>query len=131
VPEKPAGLSPAAEAFWDRTVPRLVQAGAVGEVDGFALQAAAEAWSLYRAALTAAAAEPTSKVARAAVVAYLGLWLTLAGRVGLTPADRQRLQLDLADDPADLDPLEMLLRTAPRREGQAGGAGGDPGPGEG
>jgi phage terminase small subunit len=122
MPQKPAGLSAAAAAFWDAVVPRLCQADAVGEVDGFALQAAAEAWSLYRAALTAAAAEPTSKVARAAVVAYLGLWLTLAGRVGLTPADRQRLQLDLGDDAAEPDPFETFLRTVPARGGEAGGA---------
>jgi hypothetical protein len=86
--------------------PKLRRAGWVGRLDSFALEQAARTWALWRLSVTEAEHDPTSKVFRAAVVAYSGLWLTLAAKLGLSPADRQRLQLDLADAP----PLDELDR---------------------
>jgi phage terminase small subunit len=109
VPVKPKDLPPAATAFWEAVVPKLRRAGWAGRLDSFALEQAARTWGLWRAAMVAAERDPTSKVCRAAVIAYSGLWLTLAAKLGLTPADRQRLQLDLADAPPP-DDLDRYFR---------------------
>jgi phage terminase small subunit len=100
---KPKDLPPEAARFWDAVVPKLRRAGWAGRIDSAALEMAARVWALWRAAMVEAEQDPTSKVFRAAVIAYSGLWLTLAAKLGLTPADRQRLQLDLAEpEPDDL-----------------------------
>jgi phage terminase small subunit len=109
VPIKPKDLPAEASRFWDAVTPRLRRAGWVGKLDSFALEQAARIWALWRAAMVEAEQDPTSKVFRAAVMAYSGLWLTLAQRLGLTPADRQRLQLDLADPPP-ADDLDRFFR---------------------
>jgi phage terminase small subunit len=110
VPVKPKDLPAEAARFWDAVVPKLRRAGWVGRLDSFALELAARTWALWRAAMVAAEADPTRKVFRAAVIAYSGLWLTAAMKLGLTPADRQRLQLDLADAPPPEDDLDRYFR---------------------
>lgn len=107
-PAKMADLDAEASKFWSAVTGTLKRAGWVGRIDSFALTMAAEVWSLYRSAVKAAAADPMDKKARAAVIAYSSAWLGLAARIGLTPADRQRLQLDL-NVRADDDDLEKYI----------------------
>jgi phage terminase small subunit len=101
-------LSGPARKFWDEAVPGLVEAGVVGEIDSPAIVACCEAWALFRLAVAAAAKDPCDKDARAAVVAYLAQWVTLASKLGLTPADRQRLVA--AADPAGDDAVSEFAR---------------------
>lgn len=122
-PQRPADLAGDAAAFWDAAVPVLVAGRAVGAIDAPSLQATAEVWGLYRAALTKATEDPIDKAARCAVTSYLGLWLTLAAKLGLTPADRERLRLDLSERAA-ADPFDEFLDehtpgTVPYRRGAA------------
>jgi hypothetical protein len=108
-PIRPDGLIGPAGAFWDVVTPGLVQAGAVGGVDSFGLEAMARVWGLAAAAMTAAEADPTSKALRSAVTGYTQLFTLLAGKFGLTPGDRARLRLDLAANVHQLDPMDEFL----------------------
>jgi phage terminase small subunit len=108
VPEMPGGLSGPARKFWDEVVPDLVEAGAAGLADTAVLIAASEVWALYRQAIAAAASNPCDPSAQGSVTTYLKLWVTLASKLGLTPADRQRLLVERA--PADPDSISAFAR---------------------
>src|SRR5207244_4132962 len=84
-PKMPRGLSAEAAKFWRAVVPPLVKAGVLKELDTFAVQAAAEMWARYRAALALSDADPANKNLRVAVANYLATWERLAGKLGLTP----------------------------------------------
>jgi P27 family predicted phage terminase small subunit len=105
-PRRPRALAGEARKFWDAVAPRLAAAGVVTVVDVHALQACAEMWARYRAASAACDADPTDKNARVAAVSYLQTWIGLAAKLGLTPADRQRL---VVNPPAESDPLDEFL----------------------
>jgi hypothetical protein len=61
-------------------------------------------WGLYRAAVEKAAADPLDKLARCAVSSYLAAWHSLAAKLGLTPADRAKLNVDLSQpDPEEIE----------------------------
>jgi len=101
-PTKPAWLTGEAEALWNQVVPGM---GYVGERDSAALLAMCEQWGLYRATMWmmthTAAGGPrkrplTGKELRLLqIVADNALkhFENLAGRFGLTAADRARLRL--------------------------------------
>src|SRR5262249_13419198 len=91
-PACPRSLSGDARAFWKAVVPGLVACGVAGRLAPFARRGAAEMWGRYRAVLAKAQAAPADKPARCAVAAYQSAWAGLAAKLGLTPADRARLQ---------------------------------------
>jgi P27 family predicted phage terminase small subunit len=111
-------MQPAAKAFWDETVPALIAAGVVGEADTPALQACCEVWALYRLALEAAAKGPVNPSATASVKGYFALWTTLASKLGLTPAGRQRLVATAAPaaEPGSLAEFNRCRVEALKRE---------------
>jgi phage terminase small subunit len=135
-PERPADLQGEAAAFWDTTVADLAAVGVVGRLDTALLRAAAELWGLYRKALAVADQDPVNKLVRCAVVSYYAAWERAAAKLGLSPADRAKLRLDLSEPQAGSDEFEAFLDGIPgrvpfrQRRRPAEAEGGSP-PGEG
>jgi len=93
LPAKPEGLTEDAEKHWDRIIEHIGSTGAVGDIDGEAMETAARYWSLWRKAITLCEADPTDKPARMNAVAFGQQWLKAAEKLGLTPVDRMRLRM--------------------------------------
>jgi phage terminase small subunit len=99
---KPA-MSPGAQAEWDRIAPEMIRLGVLTEWDVGLFVEWCELLILLRAARVRAAQELTGKLviapgAPTALASYsraLVNSMALAGRFGLTPADRARLMTPL------------------------------------
>lgn len=102
VPKKPRGLKGEAAKHWNAVVPQLVTTGAAKELDTSVLQALCEMWANYRACAEKMQQTPElaiDKNLRCAMLGYLAQWQQLAAKLGLTPADRQRLRVAKSDKP--------------------------------
>lgn len=93
-PEKPGGLSPAAAAFWDDNVPRLIARKVVTASDGATLHGMCELWGLFASTLEAAKKDPIDKPTRTALTSYWAAFASMAARFGLNPSDRLRLRVN-------------------------------------
>lgn len=96
---KPEFSDPVASAAWDRLITPLIEAGIVSVIDVESAQACCECWALYRQCLTLLAAAPTDKNIRVATTSYLATFSKLAAKFGLTPIDRDRLNIPEDDLP--------------------------------
>lgn len=110
-PKRPRNLTGDARKFWDCTVRELIAKGIVKAVDAPALELLADLWARYRVASRLLDASPTDKEARQAVVVFAAEFGKLAARFGLTPSDRQRLDLQQQTLSAGVDKRER--RPAP------------------
>jgi len=90
-PTKPRGLDKDASAMWDRIIKGHKGKGTLATLDTEFIQAACEAWSLYRKALKEAKVSPCEKAVTNAVKSYLGMWEAMARRLGLNPVDRVKI----------------------------------------
>ena len=89
----PAGLSIGAVEWWNRTVPMLVELGVATEADRDALLVTAETWAALQDAIVAMQCNSLDKNVRCAFVQLQEAWSKWAGKFGLTPADRAKLQV--------------------------------------
>ena len=99
-PVRPDFAFPEAERLWNSVVPWLVKRSLAGGCDSAMLQAMCEQWALYRACMSLIADDPKKAVdkdIRVSATSYLATCKDLAGRFGLTFADRARLQTHAAD----------------------------------
>jgi P27 family predicted phage terminase small subunit len=110
-PIRPRHLVGEALKFWQRVVPPLKGAGVVGSIDTAILTACCDLWGLYRAAVAKAAADPIDKDARIAATSYFAAWQRAAATLGLSPGDRAKLNVDLAE-PREPSPFETFLGEA-------------------
>lgn len=92
-PEMPGGLDENARWLWDFLVPQFEAMGITKRLDTVQLWTLCEIWGLYRAAIEAAKKYPIDKDLRIAVTAYRSAFDSLSIRFGMTPADRQKLEL--------------------------------------
>lgn len=106
----PQRLKKYVNAFWRLIVPELTSNGTAARLDSMAIQGAAEAWALYRLAVKDAAKDPMDKLSRCAFATYLAAWMALAAKLGLTPADRQRLRTDDDAGKPDPDSIDQFAR---------------------
>lgn len=86
---KPEGMSVEAEQMWDRVAD--IRRAWLCSSDAEALQAMCECWGLRCRVLEALHNDPTDKNTRVAFKDYQTMFVQLASRFGLTPADRARL----------------------------------------
>jgi phage terminase small subunit len=91
-PVRPSHLTEEAAEFWEFVVAELVANGTVRRLDTMELTAAAEMWQLYRKTVALAKSDPLDKEIRVGVTAYLSAWESMAAKLGLNPADRQKLR---------------------------------------
>lgn len=87
VPQKPQ-LSAIAAEHWDFVCAQ--QKNWISASDGPALKMLCELWELVDRMFCELVADPANKDARLAHTAHLNQWIQLAGRFGLTPADRAK-----------------------------------------
>lgn len=99
VPVKPASLKGEAGKHWDAVVPQLVANGTAKEIDTPALVALCKTWGRYVACDAKLDKKPEDKNLGVRAESYLRQWLALAAKLGLTPADRQRLRVDKPQTP--------------------------------
>jgi phage terminase small subunit len=95
--------------LWDAVVPWLVKRGLAGACDSAMLQAMCEQWALYRACIQVIAVKPENawdKDIRVSAASYLATCEKLAGRYGLTFADRARLRTGAVE--SDDNPLAQF-----------------------
>jgi phage terminase small subunit len=110
-PKRPRNLTGDARKFWDSTIADLAERGIVKAVDAPACELLADLWAKYKAASRLLDASPTDKETRQAVVGFAAEFGKLAARFGLTPSDRQRLDLQQQTPSAGVDKRER--RPAP------------------
>lgn len=100
VPTRPRSLKGEARKFWDRVVPGLVSSGVARACDTDTLTALCQWWARYvrySEALDTAECEPGSTEFGRIMTAASTSWEKfekLAGRFGLTPADRMHLRVE-------------------------------------
>lgn len=94
-PIKPDHLTGEASDLWDFIAAKLVDNGTVKEQDTMALVVACEMWALYRAAVTVSLENPADRDARITVLHYKAAWESSAAKLGLNPADRQKIVSDI------------------------------------
>jgi len=87
VPERPAGMPPLAASWWDSTVPKLIDLGVVGLIDGPALEHAAWAYALMREAYQYCQIDPTDKNSRISFVDYQNTYRRVLAEFGLAGAN--------------------------------------------
>ena len=76
--------------------PRRGESGTAKQIDTAALVVRCETYALYRACMDLVLKDPelaVDKIWRAARNGYAAQWTALAGKLGLTPADRARLRV--------------------------------------
>lgn len=94
-PEPPAHLDAVAREHWDRVVPELVELRVARGVDEHALVLLCQAWSDL--ARLRGHLDPEGKLdlkLQYAINAARKSWTDLAGRFGLTPADRTKIETE-------------------------------------
>ena len=92
-PEKPSGLTDEQGWMWDNAVEELARIGVAKRIDTAHLIAMCQLWGLYCKAIIAAIKDPIDKDARIAVTSYFAAWQAAAGKCGLSPADRAKLEV--------------------------------------
>jgi len=92
--EKPEGLSPHASAHWDCVFPKLEEMNILHPVDCPALVAMCEWWAEWKKLLSGEVGEEGYKRSIALASCFKN-WSNLAGRFGLTPKDRDKLQVPI------------------------------------
>ena len=90
-PEKPDWLTGEASEMWDKVLPEVVRVAGAASIDSFALAAMCDWWGAYRKYR----ADCVNKWAPARARDAFNSWQRLAARFGLTPLDRQSLQIEL------------------------------------
>src|SRR5438105_2640109 len=93
VPQKPRDLDAQGNWLWDLIIGAYAGKAVLAKLDTAHLRVTCEMWSLYRKAITAAKRKPTNKAARTAVVQYKSEFERAAAKLGLNPADRERLHM--------------------------------------
>ena len=104
-------MSVEASVFWDANVPQLFAAGYAKTCDTPALRGMCEWWGIYRQSLDRLASPEWADAAPVILNQLQGLassawknFSNLAGRFGMTPADRAKLS-------ADTKPIETDFET--------------------
>lgn len=92
-PVMPRWLKGDAANCWKRLVPKLLKNKLATEVDTEALAGMCDMWGKYRIVSKLFDEQPEDKSLRASCVAFLGMFEKLAGRFGVTPSDRSRLNV--------------------------------------
>lgn len=90
LPEKPEGLSDVGERFWKLVSGELGAIGVAKRIDGPGLTLCAQAWEFTQVCFANGDIDGFSKA--------VTKWLALAGRYGLTAADRERLTIAATDN---------------------------------
>lgn len=103
-PERPPGMNPDAQKFWDLIVPMLISRGVATSVDAPALQSMAEWWSTLRELRRKRKKGPTYVND---LVSASKQFHSIAAKFGLTPVDRAKLEVS---DPDPANPFEEYLR---------------------
>ena len=98
-PTKPQDLTPDAARFWDDICEERADANIAKRIDGPALRLMADLWGKLQTVSRLADADPTDVAARRSMVAYSSEFAKLAGKFGLTPDARQRLQGAIPETP--------------------------------
>jgi phage terminase small subunit len=92
-PIKPTDLDDVGGLLWDTITAEHENRKTLGTIDSAALAALCEQWSLYRAALQQAKADPCDKDARCSTLAYLATVDKLGSKFGWTASDRAGLKI--------------------------------------
>ena len=95
LPPKPRGMTKAAAKCWDHIIE--TRSDWIADSDGLALQHMCEVWSLRQDAVKRLKADPHNKDARCALRDWSQIFMSVAGRFGLTPSDRAKLGEEIAD----------------------------------
>lgn len=115
----PVWLSKAAKAEWNRMAPALYKLGLLTEIDGSMFEAYCNAYALWRryTAKAAKAGGDSGIISKSGIInkpsyenmaqKYLKEFTTLAGRFGLSPADRANIIAE--PPPGEEDKMEALL----------------------
>ena len=99
-PVMPKGMAKEAQEHWRAVVPGLVAKGVAKALDALALEAMCGHWADYKKAKRTK--EPTAFNERRArqllITGYYREWARIAGKFGLTPADREKIEVKPGDD---------------------------------
>ena len=95
LPEFPDGLNEEGEKFWRLVAGELGAVGVAKRIDGPVLEAAAIMWEWVQYSHQHSDLDALCKA--------MGKWLSLAGKLGLTPADRERLTIAATEPVSEED----------------------------
>ena len=105
LPDRPKGMSPDAQEFWDRHVPHLVGAGLATAIDAPALEQLCYWWGKL-AKLKRKRGDSRELDLR--ISKAQDQWNALAAKFGFTPVDRTRIETPTAADSGN--PFEQFLK---------------------
>ena len=97
--EKPDCLEGYASDHWDFVVPKLLEMGVLHPVDVEALTALCQWWAEYRRLQSQPQADSGDAYKRSiSLASCFKNWSNLAARFGLTPKDREKLEIEAPID---------------------------------
>lgn len=110
-PTRPTALSAEGKKHWDQIVPQLVTSGVAKAIDAPALFAMCEAWADYQKARTLRVYDiDDMRKKQMLVSSSLKAWRDLAARFGMTPIDREKIEV--AADDKEGNPLKAFFGEA-------------------
>lgn len=90
---KPTDLDDVASKAWDRIVEAFAASEMLSSVDGEILTQAVESYARWKAVNELAKEDPTSSAIRSAFEVYAKQFRAASALIGLSPVDRERLNL--------------------------------------